>query len=140
MSGRNSETQLRRLVEEWLAGLGAEDDSSDWYEQHWANEFVYVNSSGIMFEKPELLELNASAGTAAAAYRLRSIDVLRLYGDVALLVGQYFGRSSYGPEVRVPNLARAFATIGIEERFSSAWVWRDERWQCLTWHTTAIFG
>ncbi|MFN8205473.1 MAG: nuclear transport factor 2 family protein [Solirubrobacteraceae bacterium] len=135
-----AETEIRALVEAWFAALQSPEDPSAWYQRHWAEEFVYVNSSGAAFSKDELLRLNASAERGDAAYRLRGVDRVSRHGDVALALGRYFGRSTYPVDAVVPNVVRMLAAVGVEERFTSCWAWRDGRWQCLVWHATAIFA
>jgi len=92
-----------------------------------ADDFVGIDGRGVLSDKSaELEEAKApSPGTTSpilVSERLSDIRV-RLYGDTAVLTAT--------------NTAR-FSDSTIRYRRTTVWVWRGDRWQCVSFHGSRI--
>jgi len=94
-----------------------------------AEDFVGIDGRGVVSDKAAELEESEppSAGTTGpilVGEQLSDIRV-RLYGDMAILTAI--------------NTAR-FSDSTIRYRRTTVWVWREGRWQCVSFHGSRILG
>ena len=92
-----------------------------------ADELYYCHSTGEVQTKQQLLDAIRSNQMRYSAIELREFQA-RMYGDVALGSG----------------LATVHASMGggplmtMELRYADAYIWRDGRWQLLSWQSTRL--
>ena len=77
------EKQIRQLNEQYIEAFLKSDAA--WYRKHLADDFVCIESSGAVLDKPAFLE-DAAKPISVAEYHLVDVQV-RFYGDTALVQG-----------------------------------------------------
>ena len=88
---KSDERTLLRLNQEYVdAFMNA---NVEWYREHLADDFVVIESDGLVFNKAEFLT-NTAKGPDVVDYQLQEVDV-RIYGSVALIqaTGLWTGKS-----------------------------------------------
>jgi ketosteroid isomerase-like protein len=99
-----------------------------------ADDFVGIDGRGFLSDKAaELEEARApepgATGPALAGEALSEVRV-RLYGDTAILTAVNTARFSPGPGETAEST--------IRYRRTTVWVWREGRWQCVSFHGSRI--
>ena len=99
-----------------------------------ADDFVGIDGRGFASDKAaELEEARApepgAAGPLLVREALSEIRV-RLYGDTAILTAVNTATFSPGPGETAEST--------IRYRRTTVWVWRDARWQCVSFHGSRI--
>jgi ketosteroid isomerase-like protein len=99
-----------------------------------ADDFLGIDGRGVVSDKAaELDEARPSppgaAGPQLASEELSEIRV-RLYGDTAILTAVNTARFSPGPAETGESTVRY--------RRTTVWVWREGRWQCVSFHGSRI--
>jgi ketosteroid isomerase-like protein len=77
------ETRLRELNQQYIDAFMKADVS--WYQQHLAEDFVCIESTGTLLNKQAFLQ-NTAEGPDVLNYRLEQVN-LRIHGSVALVQG-----------------------------------------------------
>lgn len=97
-----------------------------------ADDFVGIDGRGVVSDKAaELDEARPPAPGAPALVGEALSDVrVRLYGDTAILTAVNTARFSPGPGETGESTVRY--------RRTTVWVWRDGRWQCVSFHGSRI--
>ena len=75
------EKLLRQLNDEYIDAFLKADVG--WYQKHLADDFICIESSGAVLDKPQFLR-DAAKGPDVADYKLDQVRV-RIYGDAALV-------------------------------------------------------
>jgi len=127
--------EFTQLMEDWLAEVDQGQETA-WLETHLADDFAVVSALGARYTKADLIKVATSM--LAADYRLREVELVRRYGDVALVEGRYFGRSTYSPDLEMPNAVRHLYHLGFEQRFTSSWLLEKGVWKCLLFQVSSI--
>jgi hypothetical protein len=113
---------LTHLYEEWFATLCVEGTGR--LDEILADEWIYTNYDGLVRNKAEYLGHVGSvveSVTFEGPYEL----TVREYGNLLLVLGGY----------RVTGLPDDSV---FELRFTGLWTHRNDRWQCLTHHNSAV--
>ncbi len=113
---------LTSVYETWFAGIVGEGIGP--LNEVLADEWIYTNYDGLVRSKAEYLDWVASVAEPATFIGPYDTEVRR-YGDLALVLGGY----------RVDRLPRGGSVV---LRFTSLWIERDGRWQCLTHHNCEV--
>ncbi len=85
-----------------------------------ANEYRLTGPDGAVTDKKAEMQ-KAKAGNPAHQPIAANDLQVNVYGDAAVLTGR-----------------RAYQVAGDEFRFTSVYVWRDGRWQCVARQVTSI--
>lgn len=93
-----------------------------------AEELHYVHSTGQVETKSQFLETIRTGRIRYESINVRELQA-KLYQDVGLVSGH----------ISVSGRAGGHA-VQLELRFTDAHVWRDGRWQLVTWQTTRVPG
>ena len=124
-AGHGSIEQVQQVEKQRFAAMTAPDLPA--LGQMLADELYYCHSNGDVQNKQQFLDAIRSRQLRYSAIELRQFQA-RMYGDVALGNG----------------LATVHASMGggplmtLEIRYADAYVWRDGRWQLLTWQSTRL--
>jgi ketosteroid isomerase-like protein len=74
-------TTLEELNQEYVTAFM--NANVDWYQEHLAEDFICIESNGVIVHKQNFLA-NIAKGPDVADYKLEQVDV-RVYGDAALV-------------------------------------------------------
>jgi ketosteroid isomerase-like protein len=77
----SDQTILERMNQEYVAAFM--NSNVEWYQEHLAEDFICIESNGVIVHKQKFLANNAK-GPDVADYKLEQVDV-RVYGDAALV-------------------------------------------------------
>lgn len=97
-------------------------------ESIWADDFTVTNPFNQLSNKRQVME-RMRAGQLRYSAFTRQIEYLRVYGDVAVVMGR---------ETVVPAGERADAGQTVNRRYSAVWLRRDGRWRMITRHANII--
>jgi hypothetical protein len=126
VEGGRGPAQPRVDVEKKLAGLEQELAAATpkgdvaYLDRVLAKEYRLTGPDGAVTDKEAELQ-KAKAGNPAYEPIAASDLQVNVYGDAAVLTGR-----------------RAYRVGGDEFRFTSIYVWRDDRWQCVARQVTSI--
>jgi ketosteroid isomerase-like protein len=124
-AGHGTIEQVKQVEKQRFAAMTAPDLTA--LGQMLADELYYCHSNGDVQNKQQLLDALRTKQLRYSAIELREFQA-RMYGDVALGNG----------------LATIHASMGggplmtLEIRYADAYVWREGRWQLVTWQSTRI--
>ena len=124
-AGHGSIEQVKQVERQRFAAMTAPDLAA--LAPLLADELHYCHSTGEVQDKPQFLEALRSGQRRYSAIELREFQA-RLYGDVAIgngLVTVHVSKDG-GP------------LMTLELRYADAYVWRDGRWQLVTWQSTRL--
>jgi hypothetical protein len=108
----------------------------EWHAKFWADDLVYTSSSGEVRNKQQILEdvrgaaradeqERAAGKTPAAGPVFTAEDILvRPYGNMAALTFRLVGRNPDGKTAQYRN--------------SGLFLWRNGKWQAVTWQATRM--
>ena len=127
--------QVTELLTDFLAP--GKNDKPETHERFWAEELVYTTSGGIVKTKadirksfvesalPAASKTNPAVSPPAAAAVYSAEDVLvRPYGEIAALMFRLVAKDANGETTYYRN--------------SAAFIYRDGRWQAITWQATKV--
>ena len=98
-----------------------------------ADDFVGIDGRGFLSDKAAELEEARAPEPGATGVLVReelSETRVRLYGDTAILTAINTASFSPGPGETAEST--------IRYRRTTVWVWRDGRWQCVSFHGSRI--
>src|SRR5665213_493465 len=104
------------LCNGWFVAATAGDD--DWFEEHLADEFVYVMGGGEQEPKGRTISMNTIVQNRD--YVLKDM-VARSYEGVVLARGTYYARGDI-PKGSAPLAQIEKYRVGSDVRFSTVWV------------------
>jgi hypothetical protein len=113
---------LTALYEEWFATLCVEGTGR--LREILADEWVYTNYDGMVRDRAAYLDHVGSVVETVTFEGPYDLTV-REYGGLVLTLGGY----------RVTGLPDDAV---FELRFTGLWIYRDDRWQCLTHHNSEV--
>lgn len=119
--------ETRTAITELLGEFLARVDDPAMHARFWADDLVYTSGQGVVRTKPQIVESVATAArnstptTPRTSYGAEDITV-RPYGKFAALTFRLL--------VRNPDGTTWYS------RNSGAFLWRDGRWQVVTWQAT----
>lgn len=113
--------QITALLQEFLTRV----DDPEMHARFWADDLVYTSGMGVVRSKPEIVAAVAAAARQPDAPRTR-------YGAEEIVVRPYgaFAALTFRLRVHNPDGTTWHA------RNSGAFLWRDGRWQVVTWQAT----
>lgn len=119
----DTRSAIKTLLQEFLSRV----DDPAMHERFWADDLVYTSGQGIVRTKAQIVDSVAAAARGAApdAPRTRygAEDILvRPYGEFAALTFRLLVHNPDGTTWHSRN--------------SGAFLWRDGRWQVVTWQAT----
>jgi hypothetical protein len=120
------EEEVRRAARQYLDARLANDTAA--IRRLLSDDFISINSNGAVGDRAAAMRLPANVtpnGDQIQAFELDSVGV-RVYGTTAVMTG--------ARRVRIAGSL----TPGV--RFTSVYVWRDERWQLVATHATDILA
>ena len=118
----NAAAELRAAERAWLDAY--DDNDVDAMRRIVADEFQIVYGNGRVLDKQDTVDmLSPGEPDDPATRQFTEGTVVRLYGDVAILMGVYVNE---GPN----RVSRS--------RYTDTWVWRDGRWQVVASHLTNL--
>ena len=95
-------------------------------EKIFANEFTYTSSTGEVLDRAALLE-QIRSNTADIASGASSEEAVQVNGNTGAVAGRFDAK---GTEAGQP--------FDVAERYTSVWVFRDDRWQLVTEQSTLL--
>ncbi len=97
-----------------------------------ADDFVGIDGRGMVSDKAAEIEeaRPPQPGTSALVAEALSDVRVRLYGDTAILTAINTARFSPSPGETAEST--------IRYRRTTVWVWREGRWQCVSFHGSRI--
>lgn len=126
----NSETELRALLNEFLAGAGRNDAAI--HEKFWADDLIYTRSAGVRIDKPELirgvrLAPPAKPDDPVTTYAAEDLQI-RTYGSTAVVAFRLIGKT-----------VKKDGVVDTSEFLNTGtFVQRKGRWQAVAWQATAV--
>jgi len=120
------------LCNGWFVAATAGDD--DWFEEHLAEEFVYVMGGGEQEPKDRTITMNTIVQNRD--YVLKDM-VARSYEGVVLARGTYYARGDI-PRGSAPLAQIEKYRVGSDVRFSTVWVPRGGTLRCVLFQSTTI--
>lgn len=118
--------RTRAAVADLLAEFLAKVDDPAMHARFWADDLVYTSGKGEVRRKADILAgMAAAARETAPRVTYSAEDVLvRPYGTTAALTFRLVARQPDGTTLRFRN--------------SGTFLWRDGRWEVVTWQATPI--
>jgi ketosteroid isomerase-like protein len=116
--------EVRQAARQYLDARLANDTAA--IRRLLSDDFVSINSNGTLGDRAAAMRLPTNVtpnGEEIQAFELDSVEV-RVYGTTAIMIG--------ARRVRIGGLLHP----GV--RFTSVFLWRDDRWQLATTHATDI--
>jgi hypothetical protein len=114
---------ITQLLGEFLSRV----DDPEMHQRFWADDLIYTSGQGIVRTKPQIVASvaeaasDSAASTARMTYEAEEIRV-RPYGEFAAL--------NFRLVVINPDGTRWYS------RNSGAFLWREGRWEVVTWQAT----
>ena len=125
LPGRNEETVLRRLEDEWLSCYVSGDKSK--YNRIVAEDYVGTDESGIVRSKPNDAALLPAAPVTGAIAANENVTV-SLYGNFAIVRGLIVTKAVLdGKEV-----------TNFRTRFTDTWIKRKKNWSVIARHYSRV--
>ncbi|MCA2998811.1 MAG: nuclear transport factor 2 family protein [Rhodocyclaceae bacterium] len=134
-SPEQTRVQVTELLTDFLAP--GKNDKPETHERFWAEDLVYTTSGGIVKTKadirksfvesalPAKSKTNPAVSPPAVTAVYAAEDVLvRPYGEIAALTFRLVARDANGETTYYRN--------------SAAFIYRDGRWQAITWQATKV--
>lgn len=121
--GARTQSEITALLHEFLARV----DEPEMHARFWAEDLVYTSGKGEVKTKAEIV-----AGVTAAARTLTAATPRTRYDAEQIVVRPYgeFAALTFRLLVVNPDGSR------WHSRNSGAFLWRDGRWQVVTWQAT----
>ncbi|MBV9927646.1 MAG: nuclear transport factor 2 family protein [Acidobacteria bacterium] len=121
--------ELRRLLDEFLAGAGRNDAAV--HDRFWAEDLIYTGSSGRRVGKADIMRDVRSApppkpGDPQTVYTAEDVRIQQ-YGDTAVVALRLVGTTQRGGATEVSK----FLNTGTFLR-------RGGRWQAVSWQATKL--
>lgn len=115
--------QITALLQEFLTRV----DDPEMHARFWADDLIYTSGQGVVRTKPQIVESVASAARASTPETPRT-----RYGAEDIVVRPYgtFAALTFRLLVHNPD------GTTWHSRNSGAFLWRDGRWQVVTWQAT----
>jgi hypothetical protein len=122
------ETQLTRLLNEFMAGASVDDKAA--HDRFWAEELVYTSSSGERFGKAEIMSsfddpAESADDEPAMEYSAEDVRV-QVYGETAVVTFRLLGTRP-----TMPPTVSQFLNTGT-------FLKRDGEWRAVAWQATKI--
>ena len=112
------------VIKELLVDFLTHNSDPARHENFWADDLVYTSSAALVSSKPEIMkEVHGEVGTVQPAYSAEDI-LIRPYNGFAALTFRLVARNPDG-------------TVDYY-RNSGTLIFRDGRWQVITWQATKI--
>jgi hypothetical protein len=112
------------VIKELLLDFLTHNSDPARHENFWADEVVYTSSAAVVRTKPEIMKkVHEEAGTAPSTYTAEDI-LIRPYNGFAALT---FRLVAHNPD----NTTDYY-------RNSGTLIFRDGRWQVITWQATKV--
>ena len=124
--------EFRPLCSGWFVAATAGDD--DWFEEHLAEEFVYLMGGGEQEPKDRTITMNTIVQNRN--YVLKEMTARR-YEGVVLARGTYYARGDI-PKGCAPQAQIDKYRVGSDVRFSTVWVPRGGALRCVLFQSTTI--
>ncbi len=124
-TGHGNIEQVQQVERQRFAAMTAPDLTA--LGSMLADELHYCHSNGEVQNKQQFLEALRSGQLRYSAIELREFHG-RLYGEVAIGDGLLTVHASMG----------GGPLMTLEIRYADAYVWRDGRWQLVTWQSTRL--
>jgi hypothetical protein len=118
------EEEVRQAARQYLDARLTNDTAA--MRRLLSDDFVSINSNGAIGDRAAAMRLPTNVtpnGEPVQAFELDSVEV-RVYGTTAMMIG--------ARRVRIGGVLHP----GV--RFTSVFLWRDDRWQLATTHATDI--
>lgn len=118
--------RTRAAVADLLAEFLAKVDDPAMHARFWADDLVYTSGKGEVRRKADILAGMASAPRDAGPRTTYAAEdvVVRPYGTTAALTFRLVAHQPDGTTLRFRN--------------SGTFLWRDGRWEVVTWQATPI--
>ena len=110
----HDQARLKQLNEQYIDAVVKAD--VNWYRQYLAEDFVCIDSEGMIFDKDAFLERTAR-GPFVSDYRLENVRV-RIYGETALVQATGLFTRKDG----VPGMCR----------YTDIYVQSGDDWKCVS--------
>ena len=124
--------EFRPLCNGWFVAATAGDDG--WFEEHLAEEFVYLMGGGEQEPKDRTITMNTIVQNRN--YVLKEMTARR-YEGVVLARGSYYARGDI-PRGSAPQAQIDKYRVGSDVRFSTVWVPRGGALRCVLFQSTTI--
>lgn len=121
-----AERAVAGLSEAWARASKAHDAS--FLERIWAEDFLYVEASGRVFNKQEGIADEAASTDQVASSEIAHLRI-RIYGHTTAVV--------IGDE-RETGLDKEGKPYDRRSRFTNIWVLRKGAWQCVGGHSSEL--
>jgi ketosteroid isomerase-like protein len=118
------ERALAEAYREWFAAAPRHDFG--FFERTLAEEWTYTDIEGVVRGKREYIDLLRLVQPEHSS-TLSELQARR-YGGVALAIGHY----------AVRGILEGGKDVGSSTRFTSVWIRRKGRWQCIAHHATSL--
>jgi hypothetical protein len=113
---------VRRLEDRRWTALTSSDTAT--LQELFDDEMAYTHSNALLDSKESYLR-SIDTGVVAYTAVLRSVEVVRTFGDTAVVTGRAVIHAEAG--------GRALQTIA---RYTAAWARQSGNWQFVSWHAT----
>jgi hypothetical protein len=120
------------LCNGWFVAATAGDDA--WFQEHLAEEFVYLMGGGEQEPKDRTITMNTIVQNRN--YVLKEMTA-RSYDGVVLARGTYYARGDI-PKGSAPLAQIEKYRVGSDVRFSTVWVPRGGALSCVLFQSTTI--
>jgi ketosteroid isomerase-like protein len=125
-AGRSWEQEIRAAEQHHLAAFASNDPAT--IDALFSDDFLVNSPRYDVLDKRQLMDL-VRRGTLKTSSFSQSIDQIRRYGDVAVVMGA--DRVVFAPPA--PNAGRT-----INRRFTEIWRFQDGQWRFVARHANPI--
>jgi ketosteroid isomerase-like protein len=124
--GRTSPNALIQLERSWNEAFYRKD--VPFLERVLADEFIATYEDGSQGDKAKEISLTQGFNQRVDS-AMQDDFIVKLYGDTAVV---WFSLHLIGPRQGQP--------VQVDLRYVDVFVWREERWQCVSSHSTKVAG